>query len=1471
MPSSRPISDHVKALATLTKAEVAAVEWSPQQLLDERPLRFFVSYAHADRKLREDLVDRLQVHLNNHPAFRFELWTDGDIILGQSWMKAIERAMETCDFGLLLVSPRFFSSKFIRNHELPWLLENKPVIPVALRKLVMGPDSNLRGLESVQIFFHHQRAFIERTTEKTKDDFAIELYRRICLGLNEPERLAASSKAGFPENVRLTIEDFDTSTFVAPEGIESSLYKGIEPAPSIDTKVRKNALEFLTEWIEDPQGPPYCALLGETGIGKTTTCKALAKALLERRDQGEPAPLPIFLDLRQIGGGGKDLVLEEILDRILKRSWRGGPRRSSVSVDEMVELICDQPTLVIWDGLDEVLVHLTDNEGQLFTRQLFRILPPRSEGERRPGRMLITCRTHYFRTLRDQQTHLRGEDRDDIREEDYRAPFLLLPFTPEQIRLYVQSTLPDENPDRVMEVLASVHNLREMAERPYTLSLIVQQFATLERWKREGRRVTGVSLYRHLVLSWLERDRGKHQLTPDHKQALMEHLAAALWRSGQLYWTVETVEQWLIDFLRANDEVAAHYHGIGREQLKEDLRTATFLVRDGEDQFRFAHTSLQEFFLAGYLKRALIDGRPDRWRIGTVSWETLEFLGQWLEESEANRSSALATLSQIRDSYTPQASELALMYCLLAIQKGFVAPSTDGFQMATADLTGWVFTGSRESPLPIGRINLSGARLRYTRWLNCDMQCATLTGADATRAEFMNCQASNSEWSRANIDGAIFRDCDLRYATFAATSSRRTQWIRTDIPGCLTDTASGNSSRVIRSNDSEFKQQSSSIWVAGGHLGAVTACAWSPDGSRVVSASADKTLRIWDGESGQNIMTLVGHKGEVLSCSWSPDGKQIVSSSTDHTVRIWDVASGQTVHTLIGHQGVVFNCRWSPDGMRIASASGDTTVCLWGVISGQRLAILLGHQQAVMRCAWSPDGMEIVSAGADSEGRIWNADSGKEIRRLIGHTKDVMSCAWSPSGGRVLTAGADSTLRIWDSQTGICLRTLVGHQHPTYDCAWSPDGTRVLSAAEDATVRLWNADTGESLGMFVGHHRTVFGVDWSADGMRVVTASEDGTLRIWDPDSCESVNTLVGGEVPVHSVAWSPAHLAIVTGLGDNTLQKWDTNPDSGVQSFVGHEGSVYECAWSPDARQVVSASTDTTIRIWDVDSGHLLRALIGHKAVVSCCAWSPDGTRVLSASWDRTMRIWDAATGSPVRILNCRAASIRSCAWSPDGSLVLSGDRDGKVRLWDAESGQHVGVIATLNGPVFACTWSPDGTRIATAGWDARVRVFEANSGRILETFVGHRGCLYQCSWSPDSKRILSCSRDGTLRIWYTWSTSDFVILTGHEAEVRACSWSHDGSLVASGSRDGTIRIWDPLSGTELQRICLRISAEGRTWVTIDANDNRVVTCHSEGWRILGWRVSETDCTTTVLPGEAYGPLPVAAPNQAYVFPKLR
>ncbi len=139
-------------------------------------------------------------------------------------------------------------------------------------------------------------------------------------------------------------------------------------------------------------------------------------------------------------------------------------------------------------------------------------------------------------------------------------------------------------------------------------------------------------LYELVVRSWLNRDEGKHQFNESHKRRLMEELAAALWRDGSKQWEVERLEAWLDEYLAANPTLTSAYANKDRNVLKEDLRTATFVLRPTteEKHFRFAHTSLQEYFLAAYLARALIEEKAScgtsrgcpgrRWISSARSW-----------------------------------------------------------------------------------------------------------------------------------------------------------------------------------------------------------------------------------------------------------------------------------------------------------------------------------------------------------------------------------------------------------------------------------------------------------------------------------------------------------------------------------------------------------------------------------------------------------------------------------------------------------------------------------------------------------------------------------------------------------------------------------------------------------------------------------------------------------------------------------
>ncbi|MCK9896198.1 pentapeptide repeat-containing protein, partial [Frankia sp. AgB32] len=610
------------------------------------------------------------------------------------------------------------------------------------------------------------------------------------------------------------------------------------------------AIERLLTWATDDAADArrLCALLGDVGMGKTTTIQMFTRELLARRERDASLPLPILFDLRDLTAAWarSALGLKEIVAALLRAGDHGGPD----SAERLLDLVAEGNCILIFDGLDEVLVHLDPHAGQVFTRMLWRATEDvrrTRDAERqaaRPSRLLLSCRTHYFRSIRDEAGHLTGQHRDGPRGAEYLA-LLMLPFDEEQVRAYLTANVPGRDADRLLALIASVHDLGELSQRPLTLRMVADQLDTVERAKAAGRTVRAVDLYASFVGQWLERDEGKHSLLPEHKELLMEDLAARLWRAGRASWSADEIERWMLAFLAERPDLELHYPARAPARWKDDLRTATFLVRRDDDTFGFAHTSLREFWLARYLARALElpeSSARNAWQLGVPSRETLDFLGQLLAGLDDRRQSrCVATLRSLATDppggQADPAAVLAFAYGLAATRGGHPHHALRGSVLAGADLAGWRIEGG-------GRVDLRGAvlagtRLVGARLLDADLTGADLTDTDLTRAEFMDSDLRDARLRRASLPGTIFRRCDLRGAHFDGSHAYRTQALhcREDAsprPGWLLAPAPRTPTTHAR------------LSTFTGHTGWVTGGAWSPDNTHILTTSGDGTARIWN-------------------------------------------------------------------------------------------------------------------------------------------------------------------------------------------------------------------------------------------------------------------------------------------------------------------------------------------------------------------------------------------------------------------------------------------------------------------------------------------------------------------------------------------------------------------------------------------------------------------------------------------------
>ncbi|WP_375769088.1 SIR2 family protein [Archangium gephyra] len=535
-----------------------------------------------------------------------------------------------------------------------------------------------------------------------------------------------------------------------------------------------------------------------------------------------------------------------------------------------------------------------------------------------------------------------------------------------------------------------------------------------------------------------------------------------------------------------------------------------------------------------------------------------------------------------------------------------------------------------------------------------------------------------------------------------------------------------------------------------GHEKHVRGCAVTPDGRRVVSASWDGTLKIWDLETGRELVALVGHGNYVIACAVTPDGRHVVSASHDGTLKVWELRTGREVVTLVGHAREVNDCVVTPDGRRVVSASYDGTLKVWELETGRELATLKGHRADVLGCEVTPDGRHVVSTSWDSTLKVWDLQTGRNVATLAGHENGVMDCGVTPDGRRVVSASWDGTLKVWDLQTGREMATLVGHEFPVMACAVTPDGRHVVSASHDSSLKVWDLETGREVARLKGHGQGVMGCEVTPDGRRIVSASNDGSLKVW--------NLEVRHEPAVR----------------------------------VGHGELVSRCVVTPDGQHVVSASHDGTLKVWELKTGQELSTMVGHEAAVMGCAVTPDGQRVVSASYDGTLKVWALKTGRELSTLEGHAENVMVCVVTPDGQRAVSGSWDKTLKVWDLETGR---VVATLRGHgelVSGCEVTPDGRRVVSASWDKTLKVWELATGREEATLVGHAAEVMSCAVTPDGRHIVSASQDSTLRVWDLETGRTLATLDGHRGEVIACAVTPDGRCVVSASYDGTLKLWD-------------------------------------------------------------------------------
>jgi WD40 repeat protein/serine/threonine protein kinase len=579
-----------------------------------------------------------------------------------------------------------------------------------------------------------------------------------------------------------------------------------------------------------------------------------------------------------------------------------------------------------------------------------------------------------------------------------------------------------------------------------------------------------------------------------------------------------------------------------------------------------------------------------------------------------------------------------------------------------------------------------------------------------------------------------------------------------------------------------------------GHTGFVRRAMFSADGTRVITASDDKTVRLWDATTGAQLAAVTVQStprivrsldGAVIA--GASTGEVTVWASTDlHQVAQWKLgpAVAPSAVAITADGGVVVVGDRS-GGVHVLDREG----------APRELAAVKGG--AVTSVDVALGGRLWAAAGEDGVVRVWRAGDDAPTRLAHG-SLPIDALGFDPAGQILAAGGRDGVVKVWEVATGAA-RVLAGHAKPIRSLAFAPDGSRLATASEDGTVRLWTLASELPPVVLSGHDGIVCSVSFDRSGHALVTAGADATVRLWDVTTGTPLAALDAHQAEVWFAAFDAAGARVVTAGFDHTARVWNTPAPARRVAVAVTEGGFTAAAFTSTGDRIVTAGADGAARIHALD-GTPLVALPGTLGPLHAATLSPDGTTMVTGS-ETGAALWSVDRRAVVAELEAAKGGVLVARFRPDGREVATGGGDGVVRVFDPRTGAVIRRLEGHTAAVWGLAYSPDGARIATTSDDHTARVWDAATGRELRSVL-HASEVNAVAFDPAGARLATASSDGTLRVIRVADGAVVGALAAHHDNIASAVFSADGARIVTASFDRSVVVWDAASLRELARL---------------------------------------------------------------------
>ena len=502
-----------------------------------------------------------------------------------------------------------------------------------------------------------------------------------------------------------------------------------------------------------------------------------------------------------------------------------------------------------------------------------------------------------------------------------------------------------------------------------------------------------------------------------------------------------------------------------------------------------------------------------------------------------------------------------------------------------------------------------------------------------------------------------------------------------------------------------------------GHQGMVNCLAFSLDGKRIVTGSADRTAILWDPATGERLHVLRGHKDTLLFVEFSPNGKYVLTSSKDDISILWDAESGAVLHSfpgssgrdpgMLGSSGQAFAPygSFTPDSRLVLTTGEMRGYKLWDAATGKNCYDSRGVSGGAIGAAIAPQGAPLViSRTTERELVVTDAESGNVLSSIRERSSELnaLSVASNTNQSAVSLGGLHGGAVLWDAAFERNTRLAMGETFftsPISNLTLSDDGRRIATASYVSGLTTWDAVSGKKLHTLDETAQHTRCLAFSPDGKYLITGLSEKGAVLWDAANGTKLQTLQT-EKEVNSAAFSPDGRYLLTNGGERAAGLWDTSTGEKLQELVPGEWSwVNQVAFAPDGKQVATAGSHQIV-IWNTADWQKTQTLRVEREP-GHLAFGPDGDTIITAEAYRsgTVTMWSVSTGKKLQTYRGHTGGILSVTFRANGRLLVTGSQDGTVRLWEAATGNELARLIHLDGGRDWLAVTPDGLFDGSAG----------------------------------------------------------------------------------------------------------------------------------------------------------------------------